>query len=338
MDGMKLSESQVGVSYNLQLMRFLAALGVVFHHSFILSTGSMDREWLSAATGGQLTFGLVSVGLFFLAGGYLIAGSAQKSSSLFSFLKRRLMRLIPPLLAVNIVVIVVCCAFSSLPAARYFCHPDTWKYLLNSVFILRHDLPGVFTENVYARTVNGALWTMPVEFGCYVFCYLVKAVFGFRKKSYAITLPLAGVGIAVGVLLQKRIPFLSALLLPCIFFYLGMTIWVYKEYIHLNRFLFVAACAVMAIGCMLGVGKAALLIGMTYAVFYLSYGVRQIPKQWGVGGFWSYGIYLWAFPVQQMIIQGFGGQMNSYVNFAIAAPIACVGGALIYYLIEKKRG
>lgn len=55
-------------SYNLEVMRFIAALLVIISHSFTLTQGSTQNEWLVVLTRNQLTFGALAVALFFLCG------------------------------------------------------------------------------------------------------------------------------------------------------------------------------------------------------------------------------------------------------------------------------
>jgi len=333
---MTLSDVQIKQSNNLHLIRFLAAVGVLFHHSFILSSGNLSKEWLAVLTKSQLTFGSLCVSIFFLAGGYLISGSAQKSRGFIPFIRRRLLRIIPPLAAVNITVIIVCGFFSALPLREYYCQAGTWRYLLNSVLILVHNLPGVFLDNIYTSTVNGALWTLPVEFICYILCWLIYRIFSFEKKRFAWFIPIAGAGFASAIVLKNRIPFLSAVILPCMFFCIGMAARVYREHIVMRGMFFAAACAVLLIFCAAGAGRIGLVLTLPYIIMYLSYAVPQVHKALGTLGNYSYGMYLCGFPLQQMIISRYGGTMNSYLNFCIAVPLAVAGGVMVYHGIESR--
>lgn len=59
-------------------------------------------------------------------------------------------------------------------------------------------------------------------------------------------------------------------------------------------------------------------------------------KLYGFGkhGDFSYGIYLYGFLVQQLVILAFHGQMSNTLNYVITLPIAIVCGVLSYKLIE----
>ena len=54
-----------GKSTNLHITRFLAAVLVIFSHSFALTQGNGDQEWLWILTGGQLDMGALAVSVFF---------------------------------------------------------------------------------------------------------------------------------------------------------------------------------------------------------------------------------------------------------------------------------
>ena len=53
------------------------------------------------------------------------------------------------------------------------------------------------------------------------------------------------------------------------------------------------------------------------------------------GGRFSYTIYLCAFPIQQLLIHLFGGQMNVYLHMGLALVIATAVGVVLHYTTEK---
>ena len=53
----------------------------------------------------------------------------------------------------------------------------------NAVLVLVHPLSGVFASNPYPDVVNGALWTLPVEYACYVLCFALFFATRFRKRN-----------------------------------------------------------------------------------------------------------------------------------------------------------
>lgn len=325
-----------GRSENLHFIRFFAAIGVMICHCFSIAEGRIDREWLYRLTGGQLNFGLLSVAIFFLAAGFFISRSVEKPQSAGAFFTARAIRIFPPLIFVCVTVILAGSLFSELSAREYFTSAQTWKYMLNSVFIPVHNLPGVFLDNPYLPTVNGSLWTLPIEFACYIACYLMYKWKMTTQKGYALTIPLACVGFIVTRLIGQRLPMVENLLIPCFFFYIGIGYWVYHDRIVLKRSYSAASFILIVIGCLIGQGKAALLLGLPYILFSLSFADRQVPKGAGNLGDYSYGMYLWGFPVQQAVQSCMKEAGTPVRNLLFAVPLTILLGMMTYFVVEKQ--
>ena len=281
--------------------------------------------------------GAVVVTLFFLCGGYLIAKSMERLKTFSAFWKARIRRLFPALIFV-VTVTVFCGAFlTDLAAADYFASAGTWKYFLNACMIPVHDLPGVFTQNIGYTTVNGSLWTLPVEFACYVGCYLLYklGIWGKRKFWYSAPLVVAGIG---GILLiSSPGSVLRSVIRPGMMFYLGMLAWNYREYIKLNGKVAAALAVLFVPITYLGYFEWGIYLFFPYIMFYCWFGLKQERfsgmAKWGK---YSYGIYLCGYPVQQTIVSLCGGSMNPYCNMLLAVPVACILGAAVYHIVEKR--
>ena len=216
-------------SNNLDFMKFLAAWLVIVHHSFDLNVSK--GEWIKVITGQQLDFGTVAVSLFFLASGLFIAKSMERNQSAGKFFRARFRRVWPPLAAVVVLSVIMGAFVTTLPLGQYFTNSVTWRYLLNAVFVLRHNLPGVFENNVFGSAVNGALWTLPVEVLCYVGCYVIYRLGLLKKKRIlgvmAVYLVCALIGFRICSMLG--IVILSAAFRPIYFFLLGHVLYVYRD-------------------------------------------------------------------------------------------------------------
>ncbi|MDY5577703.1 MAG: acyltransferase, partial [Lachnospiraceae bacterium] len=137
---------------NLDIMRFIAALMVIFSHAFPISCGHSDG--LAQWTDGFLSFGGIAVGVFFCTGGFLIAKSAESKKTCKKFFKARCLRIFPQLIFVVFLTALVVGPFlTTLSVKEYYTNVETWRYLLNSIFILDYQLPGVFSDNIYAFVV-----------------------------------------------------------------------------------------------------------------------------------------------------------------------------------------
>lgn len=147
----KLSDVATSRVNNLNFMRFIAALMVIVSHCYSVVLGGDAGSYLLKLTGDRLSPGGVSVGVFFLFGGFLIARSCEHYPEPKKFFSARVLRLFPELLFVVILTaFVLGPILSTLSPAEYFTNPQTYKYLLNGVLIMVHQLPGVFTNTLRA--------------------------------------------------------------------------------------------------------------------------------------------------------------------------------------------
>lgn len=320
-----------GRSNNLHIMRFLASLLVIYSHAFPAALGRGNSDILNRFTNDEISLGGVSVAMFFLCSGYLIAKSSSRQKRAVEFFSARLIRLLPPLALVITVSVILGAFLTKLSFAEYFSSPITYKYLLNILLFRIYELPGVFTENPYDGVVNGSLWTLQVEFLCYIVCFLFARLGFFDKKRYLLTMPFAVITILAAPFLPK------ALLLavrPCLLFYIGMGYFVFKDSIRLQIKWFITAVIGFAVSFALGGVMIAFTVFFPYIMFVLWFGVKQLPDFIGSLGNYSYGIYLWGFLVQQILMQVFG-EMSVTGNFVCASAISVLLAVGSYYLTEK---
>lgn len=119
------------------------------------------------------------------------------------------------------------------------------------------------------------------------------------------------------------------------FFLLGHVLYVYRDRVPVDWRLFVLSlaghgsmlCAVLVDGgCLDLLSVCASLSGI--------YG-ETVWQQTCLWGTFSYTIYLCAFPIQQLLIHLFGGQMNVYLHMGLALVIATAVGVVLHYTTEK---
>ena len=323
-------------SVNLQLIKGFAAIGVIFAHSFALSNNTHD--FLCYLTRGTLDFGSLGVAIFFLASGLLVSKSVRKGSA-GEYWRKRCIRIFPPLIAVAILSIILGGFVTELAPSAYWTSASTWKYLLNGVLILQHDLPGVFLHNIYGRTVNGALWTMPVEFLCYILIFIIYKLRFLERKRYIWGFT-AFVILAIGAryyLFAHNMSALASAIQPVYFFVVGGLLNVYSDIIPMKKWLLLISAAGFVVCHVLGVGVVANWLFLPYIIVYFSFMKPQykgkiIPRL----GDLSYVIYLVAFPIQQTLAFANGGAMNPYVNFAVASVISLLVGIILNVTVEKR--
>ena len=139
MTSIKLSDIAESRVNNLNLMRFIAAVFVIISHCYVVTLGEdAPGDFISNHTSGQLTFGGMAVGLFFVFGGFLIARSCEHHSEAKVFFKQRVLRLFPELIFVVVMVAFVFRALSELSFPCGVLHKSTDLY----VFAQRRSYSG----------------------------------------------------------------------------------------------------------------------------------------------------------------------------------------------------
>lgn len=309
-----------GRQNNLNLLRFLAALLVIYSHAWVLTGNEADD--ISKLTRGQATGGQIAVMLFFFYGGLLIMKSMERKRTARKFFEARLWRIFPPLW-----IVVLCSALllgpalTALPLPAYFGNGGTWKYLLNGLLVPVHPLPGVFENNPAMSTVNGALWTLPVEFFCYIMCFVFYRLGLSRGKLPLILLPVAAALAGAARVLLRNIPVFQNAVLPVLFFYIGMVCCLYADRIPLNGWAALIAAAALALSVAAGVYVYVVCVAYPYILLWLAFGTPRKLSGFGRRLELSYAIYLTGFPIQQTLIH-FNPAMPPLVNFALASCLA----------------
>jgi peptidoglycan/LPS O-acetylase OafA/YrhL len=328
--------SERGAAENgFDTLRLIAAWLVLVSHAFALTSGDVTTEPLYDFSNGQLKLGYLSVGCFFSLSGLLITQSFQRSSSLQSYVRKRAARILPGLW-VSLLVTVLALAFvTTVPLQDYFLSVQTAKFLAGNGIIIMpvFELPGVFETLPYERAVNGSLWTLRHEILCYVLvviCGLAGARFGLATAALTL-LSFAIVSFAIPV------PDTIAVWAGLFRFYgLGMLCYQYRNLVPVSGGLTVVS-GVALIGLMPTPAATHLLpIFITYFVV----GVGLLAPKWFIAptarGDISYGVYIYAFPVQQLLVPLCqASAAPALMNIVLATPIVVALATLSWVFVER---
>jgi peptidoglycan/LPS O-acetylase OafA/YrhL len=154
---------------NFDLLRILAALQVVYFHSIAhlgIRPGPLDR-WIELFPG---------VPVFFALSGYLISASFERSRDLRSYVRNRLLRILPALYCVVIVTVVVAACFGV-----DFRTPRAVVWFVAQLAGLIYT-PG-FLRSFGFGSYNGALWTIPIELQFYLVLPILYATAPRRRLT-----------------------------------------------------------------------------------------------------------------------------------------------------------
>lgn len=321
-------------SNNLNLVKFIAALFVIISHAYPLCKGAEYNDILSDLSRNSIAFGSLAVAIFFMSSGFFVTKSLLKSKDSKKYLHNRFIRIFPPLWFTLLVCILVCgLFFSTYNLGKYFWSIDFLKYCLNFILIPIHNLPGVFMNNIYPGVVNGPLWTLPIEFVCYLVLLLAYKLNLVNKKSYkyvALLVIVAFVGI-------NLIPLsIKGYIQPCFLFFWGSFYWIYRDKITMNNTYFLISLVAFVLLIVLGYGHVASFLFVPYLTLYIAFCLPQCNNRLASLGNLSYDIYLCGWPIQQMIISLFGGSMLVGMNILISIPLSILVGYITYSLVEKN--
>lgn len=336
---MRLSEKMNGMSTNVNLLRFVAALLVVFSHSFYVAASLEDP--FSVFCHQQTNFGGVAVAIFFFLSGFYVTKSLYKKNDVKEYMFKRCIRIFPQLwIVILLSVFVLGPVLTSSTMGAYFGNKETYLYLLNMFLIPTHNLPGVFVNNVYSTTINGPLWTMPVEFIAYcglaIILIVSKSVLKnekLQKMFHTICLVVLMVLFVIIDMFVKN-DFLITVLRPMVIFFVGVLYCNYSEKIKLNISLAIVMITTIFVTCRIGLLNYALIIGLPYVIVTLVLGTKQIKLNGKLLAI-SYEIYLLGWPIQQIVTELFGGRMNPYLNWIIAIPFVVIVAYFLFVVIEK---
>lgn len=348
---MRLSAYAHGRDNNFNLLRMLAALTVFISHCFPLATGTRANEPFLAEL--NMTVGAMAVDVFFLTSGFLVAASLLTHQNAFKFVAARMLRIFPGLWVMLLfIVFVLGGAVSVLPYREYLGSSMGYEYIAKCgtlIFGVAHTLPGVFESNSFGREVNGPLWTLPYEVGMYgllLAVWVVLALAGRRrllliKGAVVVICALSVLFLVVGYFrhgLPVNFELHSTYIFPgfCYMFFTGAAYYVMRDRIELapRPFLFAATALLVSM-----VNKHAFfvvyLFTLPYLLFYLAYVPGGRIRRFNRLGDYSYGLYIYAFPVQQTVVALSGG-ISVLALGLIALPPALLLAVLSWHLVEKR--
>lgn len=324
-----------GRDNNFNLIRMVAASAVLVSHAWPLVYGPGTIEPLEAETGHSL--GTYAVYVFFALSGFFIVASFARSASVGEFLAARALRLFPGL-AVSLVLVafVIGPLVTSLPLSDYLINRATLTFLPRNLTLwsAQFTLPGVFETNPYTA-VEGSIWTLVQEVMCYALVFLAGVAGLFQRRALMtaalVAYGLLWLGQAMHPLhLHPKLLQLHELSLP---FVLGMTFWLWRDRIPLAW----PGIVVLALLAWVGRGTVLafplLMLALTYSTFWLGLVPHGIVRAYNRLGDYSYGMYVYAFPIQGLVVWLFG-PMTPLAHIALAFPLTLVPAVLSWRLIE----
>lgn len=315
---------------NFTFIRILCAWAVIYGHGFAIQNPLNTNDPLNYIFKGSNYIGGFAVDAFFIISGFLVTGSLLKQGALHYTISRCL-RVFPALaVCILLSIFIIGWSLTTLPTNNYFSSSITHSYLINILpFIdITYSLPGVF-ENHSNQAVNGSLWTLIVEFRCYILL-LIAGIFGLLLSRTianvsALTLLLFGLYFFSSIpLLGKgediHWPHLA------LYFLIGVVFYLNRDHVILSPKL--AALSLILIFASFGQPWFQYIfpIAFAYSIFFIAYQTPFINFDKKLGDI-SYGIYIYGWPTQQVVASLFPNlhpSGNILISTLIVLPVAYI--------------
>ena len=328
-------------------LRVTAASAVLFSHSYALY-GLAEPKPI-----GSFTLGQVAVFVFFAISGYLVGQSWDRDPNPKRFTVRRALRILPGLfVAITFTTLVVGPIATTLPVMEYLLSPGTYKYFISnaSLVVGVYELPGVFKNNPYPHSINGSLWTLRYEVLMYAWLAIIGLLMSHKRvkavcllsliffssswyicrvfgiDQYKLPLPLIwqlGIGFD-GI----QIAMLGA------FFFCGSCLYLFRTNVPLSVWIAIPLCIACALidSQVYAVVLAWITIPYT-AIVFAQMAPPLFRRLKGVD--YSYGIYIYAFPIQQTVsLFGFHNGLGWFAALVISALTTLALAATSWHFVE----
>lgn len=313
----------------LNFVRLVLAVVVIIVHAAPLG-GFPDLPWhfLSGT----------AVNGFFAIPGFLIAGS-RVQTSLTAFVWRRLLRIFPAYWTT-----LVLTAFVVAPVAGAVGH-ERWdggsavSYVVDNAALRIHQwhIDDLLRSVPYPEVWNGSLWSLEFEGLAYIAAGLLLGLAAVRCRPLlwltALLLAVLCVQVlALGPLDISSSHYLLGLRLAG-FFLAGMVLWAARHHVRVTWWLALPAMVIVCAGRWMAEpwGWTLTALPLAYAVLWLG---SVLPLRIGARNDLSYGVYIYAFPLQQLLVVSGATSVLGYwgycaVSVAVTLPVAWLSWTLI---------
>lgn len=320
----------LGSKNSLNFIRFFLAALVILGHAYPVALGETSRVEFVAG---------MAVNLFFCISGFLILASAQRVG-LLSYIWRRFLRIFPGYWVSLLFIVFICVPIAYFLGQSKFIWDSgqSMGYLVNNFDLhnLQYEMDGVLEGNPY-HAWNGSAWTLWYEFIAYL-CLIPLAYTPWVRKYQKIT-------VTVSFLLSLMMfPLLSyvdattnmywtfARLVPM--FLAGSLIYVWGDYIKVRTVPVVAAVILTVVIHFFN--NIYFMNSMQLLFAYGILGLAGVLKiYWGYVNDLSYGVYIYAFPVQQLLVSAGSSSLGILANSALTLIISMGLAYLSWNFVEK---
>lgn len=331
------SDFSEGRENNFDFLRFFFASLVIFAHSYaVLYNGSeLGYDPFVRYSRSQIGLGGMAVNGFFLISGFLITRSWIYSKGTADYARKRALRILPALVVVLLLTVFVLGPIATNDRSGYFHNPATYRYLgfmLTTHLHATDQLPGVFQANPLPGRVNGSLWTIRCEAICYILVALLGLWGAYRRRVSVLVLALAAM---VMVAFMNSLGEFADSFRVSTYFLVGMAFYLYRDRIPYDRKWLIGILSLVAVSLYFHFLSIVSTITGAYLLFYFAFNPKIPLHHFARHGDLSYGIYLYAFPIEQLLVAFYRHSLNIYSLTAATFALAAACAALSWRFIER---
>jgi peptidoglycan/LPS O-acetylase OafA/YrhL len=316
---------------NINFLRLLLAYMVVIFHSMSLSGNQYPL--------GKLFDGHIAVCGFFIISGFLIMRSYWSSNCLKDYLIKRCKRLLPAYCFVIIICMIGLSLISNLPAEEYFKSPQLIKYFVANIFFmnfLQPSLPGVFIGNPGNMAVDGSLWTIKIEIGFYLIVPIIAYILGKCKTKKRINILLACMYL-FGYIYNFVCLYMAKKMENGFIQYFAVGIFCVINYDLIrkyDKFLIIPGIIILVLYYTIG-NECLLPIGLGIIIMYIGFNFKRLNNI-GKNGDYSYGAYIYHYPLIQILIALGYFKLNKYITLLIVMGTVFSMAYISWNFLERK--
>ena len=322
------------------LVRLLAALAVIVSHGYVVTQGIHAAEPLEALTGYPL--GAHAVHVFFTVSGLLVAASYDRNRGIGRFALARVLRIYPALLFVSLGVFALSALFLTSATLLQVFEGAGLSYFAKILIALSgsSEIIGVFDNTPVPHGINVSLWTLKYEVICYISLALLMGIAHKVSSIRPVWISIGVIAIA-GAWMLRGVAYDDSQLIDHVArfsfaFWIGVLAWQVRGSVPVSAAPLLALLALSALSIWLAAPTTLHLVillsgyGALFAGRFHYGALTNFTDRNDL----SYGAYIMAWPVQQVLVQAFPAispLANALATTAIVLPLAF----LSWRFIEK---
>ena len=331
-----IAEAFQGTQNGFTLIRLILAGAVLLEHAAIVTQGPGYPPPL-ALHGWSLSYAAVNG--FFIVSGFLIAGSLERRKDAVSFAVARALRIMPALVVLSLAaVLVIGPLVTTVSAGEYWSSPATWRFPLQVLGFLdtSQGPAGVFSGNPWSGEFSAPLWTLRYEVLAYIGAgVLVLSPLPWTRRTALILYLATTLGHALlsgaGQDLSGLLTASARLSAP---FALGMLIHALRHSWPVSPWPAAAAVGVWWLAGASPLAEPFLNLALAAGLFWIAFAPLGGLPTWHRMPDWSYGVYIWHYPVMQAVLvakPGAGPVETGLAALVVTMPVA----AASWHFVER---